>query len=152
MTATTSITTPTSLLSKTALLKIVRQTSHLLDENKATNICSYDVSATVYYTNYILICCGSSSTHRKALAEKVRRLYKKQKLQPYKEQSMKIGNLSKGQNLPENGWIILDYGDIVVHVISSSLKEYYALDALYGKTNSLHKLHKQNDPSKKKVK
>ncbi|MFP4466978.1 MAG: ribosome silencing factor [Candidatus Goldiibacteriota bacterium] len=92
-----------------------------LEEKKANHIKILDVSGISELWGYFVICSGTSDTHIRALRDNVEknveesggRIY-------YKETGM------------ESGWIIIDSGDILVHIFSEAMREYYSLERLWG--------------------
>jgi ribosome-associated protein len=90
------------------------------DERKAENIRLYEVQGLCSYADFILIASGTSERHVQALREFLRR------------QSKKSGHKvlgSEGQSAGQ--WLLMDYGDIVVHLFFEPVREYYDLDRLW---------------------
>jgi ribosome-associated protein len=79
-----------------------------------------DVHEITSFTDYFVICTATSSRMLDALAEgileKTKREYKKK---------------NRLQGSPQAGWIVLDYGDIVVHLFDEEMRAYYQLEDLW---------------------
>jgi ribosome-associated protein len=99
-----------------SLTKIVEA----LNEKKAVDIQLLDMREVVSYTDYVLICTATSSTHSNALIDHVEEMVKEEIKPVYR-------NSSK-----DKSWLILDYGDIVVHVFAESARLFYDLERLWG--------------------
>ena len=93
----------------------------LLDENKAETIKVYDVREKVNYCDDVVIACGNSIPHLKAIYEKVRTFVKSQGVFP----------LSPSKGVRDNPWLILDFGDIIVHLLLKVDRLYYRLDEMF---------------------
>lgn len=91
-----------------------------LTDKKGENILLLDVHEITSFTDYFIICTGSSSRMLNALAEGV--------LEKTKDEFKKKNRL---QGTPQAGWIVLDYGDIVVHLFDEELRRYYNLEGLW---------------------
>lgn len=73
------------------------------------------------FTDYFVICTGASDRTLNALADAVKTKIKKtQELR-----AMKI------EGDAQSGWMILDYGDVILHVFTRSMREYYRLEELW---------------------
>lgn len=79
-----------------------------------------DVHEITSFTDYFIICTGTSNRMLDALADGV--------LEKTKAQFKKKNRL---EGKPESGWIVLDYGDIVVHIFDDELRRYYNLEELW---------------------
>jgi ribosome-associated protein len=79
-----------------------------------------DVSEITSFTDYFIICTGSSNRMLKALADGI--------LEGTKAEYKKKNRL---EGSPRAGWIVLDYGDIVVHLFHDELRRYYNLEELW---------------------
>jgi ribosome-associated protein len=72
------------------------------------------------FTDYFILCNGTSDRMLDALAKGVLEATKKE----YKKKSRIEGQSGEG-------WLVLDYGDVVVHLFSPDMREYYDLEELW---------------------
>lgn len=91
-----------------------------LTESKAHNINSIDVSTLTTITDNMIIATGTSTTHVKAISDRILKDTKELEYLP-------IG--VEGENAAE--WILIDLGDIVVHVMLPGTREFYNLEKLW---------------------
>ncbi|MBQ5331842.1 MAG: ribosome silencing factor [Oscillospiraceae bacterium] len=91
-----------------------------LDSKKAEDIKVIKVGDLTILADYFVIADGTSSTQTKALADETEYKMHENGISPERVQ----GN--NGSN-----WIILDYGDIVVHVFSKDQRDFYNLERLW---------------------
>lgn len=88
---------------------------------KAAGLLVLNLEGLSAITDYFLICCGTSSTQIRAIAEAIEDALKAEGTRPLHR-----------EGLPESGWILLDYGDVVVHVFLEETRQFYALEHLWG--------------------
>ena len=93
-----------------------------LNEGKATDVDLYDVKKLTSMSDYILIASGRSRRQVSALADKL--------IQTVKENKFETLGV-EGKN--EGEWVLVDLGDIIVHIMHPSSREYYQLEKLWGK-------------------
>lgn len=79
-----------------------------------------DIKDVVSFTDYFVICTGTSDRMLDALANAV--------LDDMRSKHHKRG---KKQGLARDGWVIVDYGDIVIHLFSPDQREFYQLEELW---------------------
>ncbi len=89
-------------------------------EKKAREPRLLEVMRLTSYTDYILILTATSDRHARALTGHMSEQMKKLKVKP-------IG--IEGQDTGQ--WVLLDYGDVVVHIFQETFREYYDLDGLW---------------------
>ncbi len=96
-----------------------------LEGKKAIDIKGIDIRELTTVADYFIICSGTSITHIKTLADEVE--------YQLKEMGVKVLR-REGYNSAR--WILMDYGDIVVHIFHEEDREYYNLERLWqdGKT------------------
>jgi ribosome-associated protein len=98
----------------------------LLDEHKAVDIKKLDVTALTPFTDYMIICHGNSNRHASGLLNQVVSTLKKEGYQP---------KGIEGANKAE--WILVDYGDVVLHIMQSDAREFYSLEKLWSITEEM---------------
>lgn len=102
-------------------------------EKKAQNVVSLDLrNIESSICDHFVICNADSTTQVAAIADNV--LVKMEE---------KLGlKVLRMQGLENNFWIILDYGDVVVHIFLSEYREFYRLEDLWA--DAVRKLHKDS--------
>ena len=92
-----------------------------LDNLKAENVVLLDVRAQSSFTDYMIFASGSSRRHVSAIAESVVEAAKA-------ADSPAIG--IEGEDISE--WILVDLGDVVIHIMLPDVRLYYDLEKLWG--------------------
>lgn len=103
-------------------LEKARTIIEALDERKGDDILLLDLIGVCSFTDYFVISTVPSTRTLKALAETVR----KQMKDEYE------GAVATAEGDPESGWIVLDYGDVVLHLFTEPVREFYSLEELWG--------------------
>jgi ribosome-associated protein len=102
----------------------------VLEDKKGEDIVLLDISEMSDFADYFVICSGTSDRMLQALAnavvERVRETYH---VKP------------RIEGLPQEGWVLADYGNLIVHLFSPDRRDYYRLEELWGKGKVL--LHLQ---------
>ncbi len=93
-----------------------------ISEKKGERIASMDVSKKASFTDYFVICTGNGEMHTQAIAENVLEKGKQAKF-----------HLLGKEGLGKNSWILLDYGDVIVHIFDEPVREHYKLEDLWAK-------------------
>lgn len=92
----------------------------VLDDKKAEDILIIDIADKSVLADYFVIASGRNNIHVKTLADEV-----DEKL----EQSGFFLRRSEGRN--EGRWVVLDYGDVLVHIFHPEEREYYNIERLW---------------------
>jgi ribosome-associated protein len=91
-------------------------------DKKGTAIALLDVSRLVVLTDVFVIASGTSNRHVKSLVQEVEmKLKQEHDRRPLRREGEAYGR-----------WVLLDYGDMVVHVFDEETREYYDLERLWG--------------------
>ena len=91
-------------------------------DKKAADIVVLDLRGILGYADYFVICSGGSDRQTKAIHDGIHEGMKKEH-----------GQLPRRvEGLPQATWILLDYVDVVVHVFTQDVREYYRLEQLWG--------------------
>ena len=91
-----------------------------LDELKARDVREIDVRGKTSIADLLIIASGTSTRHVKSLADEVVRFVKKAGMMP-------LG--VEGQREAE--WVLVDLGDVIVHVMLPRIREFYGLERLW---------------------
>jgi ribosome-associated protein len=104
----------------------VRLVARAALDRKALDIMILDVQGLSSVTDYFLICSGRSTTQLRSIADGIR-------------DEMKAAEVRvlHAEGTPESGWMLLDYGDVLVHVFLEDTRVYYALERLWGDAPSV---------------
>jgi ribosome-associated protein len=94
--------------------------SQILDK-KATNVRILDVRKLSSLTDYLVLATGSSDRQVQAAAEAVHQALKKQ------QETLPLGI----EGMQEGRWVLIDYGDVMVHVFHEPVRQFYDLDGLW---------------------
>ena len=95
--------------------------ARILDDSKAKDIKILNISNVSVLADYFVICSSDTSTHVKALTGYVR-----EKVKDFFER-IPIGE----ENDVKNRWNLLDYGDVIVHVLHKEERETYAIERFW---------------------
>ncbi len=101
-------------------LEIVRR---LLKERKADDIEVIDLRERTLIADYFVICCGTSNTHIKAIADGLLSDGRKEGLRK-----------AHAEGYAQARWVLVDYGDVVVHIFAREERDYYDIESLWKAT------------------
>lgn len=101
-------------------LEKARAIVDILEAKKGEDILLLDLIGECSFTDYFVLCSGPSERTLKALAEEVRTKMKED-----------FDRVAAIEGDAESGWILLDYGDVVLHLFSEAVRHYYALEDLW---------------------
>lgn len=91
-----------------------------VEELKAKDVVEIDVRGKSSVADYLVIASGTSTRHVKAIADEVVKFAKKLDVMP-------LG--VEGEREAE--WVLVDLGDVIVHVMLPRVREFYALERLW---------------------
>ena len=91
-----------------------------LEDVKGTDILTIDVRDKTSIADYMLICTGTSNRQLNALVDNVRDKVKAAGLKSLSEEG-------KG----DSDWVLLDLGDVIVHVMTAAARQFYDLERLW---------------------
>jgi ribosome-associated protein len=90
-------------------------------DKKASRIEIIDVRGKVDYTDYVVVTSGRSDRQVAAIARGIE-----------EDLKLKYGTRCSGvEGLPQGNWVLLDFGDVVVHIFHQDTRGYYDLEALW---------------------
>ncbi len=99
----------------------------MVEDKKAENIVLLDLRPDVVIADFFIICNGNSDRQIKALIDYVR--------EATKEKYQRLPFSTEGT--ADSGWVLMDYGDVVVHIFAEEKRRYYDLEGLWRGANVL---------------
>ena len=104
-----------------AALELAHHIVDLVEDRKAEDILLLDLRPDNIIADFFIICSGDNERHLRALTESVRADIK-----------TAYGHIPfSNEGTAAHGWVVMDYGDVVVHFFSPEKREYYALEDLW---------------------
>mgnify|MGYP001290944520 CR=1 FL=1 len=101
---------------------LTKRILELLSDEKAEEIVFIDAKKRSSLADYLLVCQGRSQLHCRSIAQNVEYKLKQE------------GEISLGlEGEREGNWVLLDYGNIILHVFHPEIRKYYKLEELYSK-------------------
>ena len=99
------------------LLKLVE---NVLDERKALHVTTLDVRGKTSITDYMVVATATSTRHAKSLCD-----YVVEKVKENNQQPLGV------EGEPGSDWVLVDLGDVVLHVMTGQAREFYQLEKLW---------------------
>jgi ribosome-associated protein len=90
-------------------------------DRKAQDLRVLHLGRVTDFTDYFLICSGTSDRQVQAIADAIQERLRAEKVRP-----LHVEGYNRAQ------WVLLDYGDLVVHVFQEEPRRFYALERLWG--------------------
>jgi ribosome-associated protein len=91
-----------------------------LEDLKAVDIRILDVKRLTSITDMMIIASGNSDRHVRSIADKIIEAVKARKIRPLGVEGQLQGD-----------WILIDFGDIIIHIMRPATREYYQLEKLW---------------------
>lgn len=101
-------------------ISLVHAAARAASEKLARDLVAFDVSEQLAITDAFLLASGSNDRQVKAIVEEIEDALREVGEKPLRREGHREGR-----------WVLLDYGDIVVHVQQTEEREYYALERLW---------------------
>jgi len=105
-------------------IEVARRAVDAAGERQAGDIVLLDTRKVCSFADYFVICNGESERQIRAIFEEVEHSLKKEGILPIHH-----------EGTVDSGWLLLDYGDVIVHIFSISEREFYQLDRLWGQAD-----------------
>ncbi len=99
---------------------MARKAVEAASEKQATDIILLDMREACSFTDYFVIGSGDSPRQLQSIFDEIEQTLKKQGVLPHHY-----------EGTAESGWLLLDYGDVIVHIFGGFEREYYQLDKLW---------------------
>ena len=108
-------------LTLTDTIERVRGAVAAAEDRKAVELKVLHLQKISDFTDYFLICSGTSERQVQAIADAVQEKLREGRVRP-----LHVEGYNRGQ------WVLLDYGDLVVHIFQEEPRRFYSLERLWG--------------------
>lgn len=91
------------------------------EDKKAGDVTVLDIREISIIADYFVICSGRSNTQVQAIVKNIQERLEEEGITALRREGFR-----------EGGWVLLDYGDVVVHVFQDAERQFYNLERLWG--------------------
>lgn len=96
-------------------------------DKKAKDVLVLDLRGLSTISDYFVICSGESTTQVKAIEEQIEAVFKKEEIRPIGIEGMTYSH-----------WVLMDYGDVIVHIFEEATRTFYELEKLWIDANKIN--------------
>lgn len=98
----------------------------IASDRKASDIVMLDIRKLTTFTDYFVIMSGTSGVQVRALSENIRRRLQERGIRA-----------QQSEGSADDGWVLMDYGGVVVHIFRPEQREFYALEQLWSEATTV---------------
>jgi ribosome-associated protein len=106
--------------------QLVRKAVEAASEKQASDIVMLDMRGVCTFTDYFIICSGDTGRQIEAICEEIDQVMGREGVVPRHR-----------EGTVDSGWMLTDFGDVIIHIFSATEREYYKLDRLWSKATPL---------------
>ncbi len=107
-------------------LELARRIVELAEDKKAADIVLLDLTPLTTLADYFVICSGGSERQLDAIADGIVSPLRDEKTRPFGR-----------EGTPASHWVLLDYGSVVVHILTPPEREYYGLEKHWNEAKTI---------------
>lgn len=107
-------------------IDIARRVVEVASDKQAADTVLLDTREVCSFADYFVICSGDSARQIEAIRDEIEQVLKKEGILPHHYE----GSTS-------SGWLLLDYGSVVIHIFAPVERDYYQLDKLWSQASTL---------------
>lgn len=98
-------------------------------EKQAEDVLVLDIRNLCHFADFFVICSGQTDRHIEAIRDEVSRRLKEEGVA-----------LLHSEGEANSGWVLLDFGDLLVHIFAPEQREYYALEKVWQQAHPILRL------------
>lgn len=105
-------------------IEVARKAVEAASDKQASDILLLDARGVCSFADYFVICSGDSDRQIEAIRDEVGHMLKRDGILP-----------RHYEGTVDSGWLLIDFGDVIVHIFAPFEREYYQLDELWSQAN-----------------
>ena len=109
---------------------MARKAVEAASDKQAGDVALLDARAACSFADYFVICSGDTERQIRAIYEEIEHTLKKEGVLP-----------NHHEGTVDSGWLLLDYGDVIIHIFATFEREYYQLDKLWSEAKLVLRIH-----------
>lgn len=102
--------------------QLARKAVEAASEKQASDIVMLDMRGVCTFTDYFIICSGDTGRQIEAICEEIDQVMGREGIVPRHR-----------EGTADSGWMLTDFGDVIIHIFTETEREYYKLDKLWSK-------------------
>jgi len=106
---------------------LMKTATKAADGRKAIDIKVLHVEELTTLCDYFIICSGTSTPHMNAIYEEIDMKLSEAGIKP-----------AAREGLGNPGWVLLDYGDVIVHIFNENSREFYSIERLWSDAEEIN--------------
>ncbi len=107
-------------------IEVARKAVEAASDKQAIDIVLLDARGVCSFADYFVICSGDSERQIKTIYEEIEHILKGEGILPHHR-----------EGTVDSGWLLLDFGDVIIHIFASFEREYYQLDKLWSRASTV---------------
>ncbi len=107
-------------------IEVARKAVEAASDKQAMDIVLLDTRGVCSFADYFVICSGDSERQLKTIYEEIEHILKREGVLPHHH-----------EGTVDSGWLLLDFGEVIVHIFASIEREYYQLDRLWSRATTV---------------
>lgn len=101
----------------------------MIEEKKGEDIVLLDIQGLASFADYFVVCSGTSDRMLRSLADAAVEFFHKEHNLP-----------ARLEGEPQDGWVLVDFGDVILHIFSPDRRDYYRIEELWSQGRVLVRL------------
>jgi len=107
-------------------IELARKSVEAATDKQAADIVMLDTRGICSFADYFVICSGETQRQIEAICDEVVEVLKKGGVK-----------LNRREGTANSGWMLMDFGDVIIHIFTPTKRDYYQLEKLWSKATPL---------------
>jgi len=107
-------------------IELARKAIEAASDKQAIDVVMLDMREVCNFADYFVICSGDTKRQMEAICDEIHGVLEKEGI-----------TLRRREGATGSGWILMDFGDVIIHVFAPRDREYYQLERLWSKATPL---------------
>ena len=108
--------------------QLLRTIADAADAKKAEDVTILNLSRESGIADWFIICQGDNAPHNRAIADNILAELEKTGTRPFHSEGANRGNAG---GVADGRWIVMDFSDVIVHIMTPQVRKYYNLEELW---------------------